>query len=71
MSMKVGDLIGYGNMDGDLVYGVVCKGIHKHSFEEGLGARDAVKVAWTDDNSITTEILEDILDPENKGMNVL
>lgn len=56
-------------MDGELVYGVVCKGIHKHSFDQGL--RDAVKVAWTDDNSITTEILEDILDPENKGMNVL
>ena len=66
--MKVGDLIEYINLDGERVYGVVCKGVHKHSFEQSLGIRDAVEVAWTDDASTTTEVLEDILDPEVPGL---
>ena len=64
MRMKKGDLIEYINMDGDPVYGVVCKGIHKHVFEQGLGTKSAVKVAWTDDLSVTTEVVKDILDPD-------
>jgi len=69
--MKVGDLIEYINLDGERVYGVVCKGVHKHSFEQSLGIRDAVEVAWTDDASTTTEVLEDILDPEVPGLELV
>ena len=66
--MKVGDLIEYINLDGERVYGVVCKGVHKHSFEQSLGIRDAVEVAWTDDASVTTELVDDILNPEYEGI---
>jgi|TARA_R110000824_G_scaffold49483_21_gene138889 hypothetical protein len=69
--MKVGDLIEYTNLDGKPVYGVVCKGVHKHSFEQSLGIRDAVEVAWTDDASTTTELVEHLLDPEHDGLVLL
>jgi len=69
--MKVGDLIEYISLDGKPVYGVVCKGTHKHSFEQGLGTRDAVEVAWTDDASTTTELVEQLLDPEHDGLVLL
>jgi hypothetical protein len=69
--MKVGDLIEYINLDGKRVYGVVCKGTHKHSFEQSLGIRDAVEVAWTDDASTTTELVEHLLDPEHDGLVLL
>jgi len=71
MSMKIGDLIRYRNMDGELVYGVVCKGTHKHTFDRGYARRDAIKVAWTDDISVTTELVEHILDPEHDGLDLL
>jgi hypothetical protein len=69
--MKVGDLIEYINLEGKRVYGVVCKGVHKHSFEQSLGTRDAVKVAWTDDASTTIEVLDHILDPEVPGLELV
>ena len=70
VSMKVGDLIEYINLDGDVVYGVVCRDTYRHQFGR-LGIQDAVQVAWTDDASITTEVLEDILDPEVPGLELL
>ncbi len=73
--MKIGDLIEYINLDGDAVYGVVCKGVHESppgmpstSLRESY---DAVEVVWTDDNSVTTEYVEDVLDPEYTGMTLL
>ena len=71
--MKVGDLIEYINLDGDRIYGVVCKDIHKHTIGTTLGRQslDAVEVAWTDDNSVTTEYVEDILDPGYTGLILL
>ena len=71
MSMKIGDLIAYGNIDGETVYGVVSKGPHKHVFQHARGYEDAVKVAWTDDASVTTELLDHLLDPEYKGLTAL
>ena len=73
MSMKVGDLIEYINLDGDPIYGVVCKDVHK-SNDAGSTIRenyDAVEVAWTDDSSVTTEYVEDILDPGYTGLVLL
>ena len=64
MSMK-GETIEYINMEGDVIYGLVCEGVHKHAFDTSKNMiRDAIKVVWMDDGSITTEILEDVLDPE-------
>ena len=73
MSMKIGDLIEYINLDGDRVHGVVCKDVHKHTVGTTLGRQnfDAVEVVWMDDNSITTEFVEDILDPGYTGLVLL
>ena len=72
MNMKVGDLIEYINLDGDRIYGVVCKDVHEAPPDEGdislRKSHNAVEVAWTDDNSVTTEYVEDILDPEYTGI---
>jgi hypothetical protein len=73
MFMKIGDLIEYINLDGDPIYGVICKDVHK-SKDAGMPSRenyDAVKVVWTDDNSVTTEYVEDILDPGYTGLVLL
>ena len=73
--MKFGDLIEYINLDGDRVYGVVCKDVHEVPPDEGSislrKSHDAVEVAWTDDNSVTTEYVEDILDPGHTGLTLL
>ena len=73
MNMKTGDLIEYINLDGDAVYGVVCKDIHKHTIGTTLGRQnlDAVEVVWMDDNSTTIEFVEDILDPQYTGLVLL
>ena len=73
MSMKIGDLIEYINLDGDPVYGVVCKDVHKSKDASSPSREnyDAVKVVWTDDNSVTTEYVEDILDPGYTGLVLL
>ncbi len=73
MSMKTGDLIEYINLDGDRIYGVICKEVHKHvPFERSIRENyDAVEVVWTDDNSVTTEYVEDILDPQYTGLVLL
>ncbi len=72
MSMKVGDTIEYVNLDGDAIYGIICKGVHRHSFDTSNNlVRDAVKVAWMDDGAVTTEMARDILDPEYTGLVLL
>ena len=75
MIMKVGDLIEYINLDGDPIYGVVCKGVHENLPDGGewsiRESYDAVEVVWTDDNSVTTEYVEDILDPQYTGLALL
>ena len=70
VSMKIGDTIEYTNLDGDVTYGIVCEGLHKHTFDTTAGAKyhDAVKVAWMDDASVTTELVDDILNPEYEGI---
>tara|TARA_B100000029_G_scaffold245352_1_gene242474 strand:+ start:462 stop:686 length:225 start_codon:yes stop_codon:yes gene_type:complete len=70
MSMEIGDTIEYTNLDGDVIYGIVCEGLHKYTFDT-TGPRkyhDAVKVAWMDDASVTTELVDDILNPEYDGI---
>ena len=60
-----GETIEYTNMEGNVTYGLVCEGVHKHSFDTSKNmVREAIKVVWMDDGSITTEILEDVLDPD-------
>ena len=73
MSMKIGDLIEYINIDGAVIYGVVCKTGHEHSVGTTAGRHSAaaVDVVWTDDKSITTEFVDDILDPDYVGMALL
>jgi len=73
--MKFGDLIEYINLDGNRVYGIVCKDVHEAPPAEGdislRKSHNAVEVVWTDDNSVTTEYVEDIFDPEYTGLVLL
>jgi hypothetical protein len=73
--MKFGDLIEYINLDGDRIHGIVCKDVHEAPPDEGSislrKSHDAVEVVWTDDSSVTTEYVEDILDPGHTGLALL
>ncbi len=66
--MKLGDLIGYYNIDGDIEYGIVVQEpYYEASYED-----TAVDVYWIDDpfngDPITKEILEHILsDDEDRS----
>ena len=64
--MRIGDLVKYWNLDGDIVYGIIRSDVFIHSCE--TDKYEAIRVLWTDDGTETNERIETLLDPAEEGI---
>ena len=72
MSISIGSLIRYESVDfhedGEHAFGIV---IDTHDHYNSTDARDSVEVYWSDDDTTTREVVDNILDCEDCSLELL
>ena len=72
MSISIGSLIRYEGIDyhedGEHAFGIVGD---THDHYNNTDSRDCVEVHWSDDDTTTREVVENILDCEDRSLELL
>ena len=72
MSISIGSLIRYEGIDyhedGEHAFGIV---VDTHDHYNNTDSRDCVEVYWSDDDTTTREVVENILDCEDCSLELL